>query len=47
MSNLALHRIAAQWRLLLNLKGLVWVARGERWALGAPDGRPHRIGNSF
>lgn len=27
--NFALHRIAARWRMLLNLKGRVWAARGE------------------
>src|SRR5262245_22471381 len=28
--NPALHRIAVQWRILLNVRGHVWAARGER-----------------
>jgi hypothetical protein len=32
-ANFALHRIAARWRFLLNVKRYSWAARGELAAL--------------
>jgi hypothetical protein len=34
LANSALHRIAARLRLLLNVQGHGWAARGELQALG-------------
>ena len=47
MSINSFHRIAARLRFGMNLKSLIWAARGdrERWACGAESG-VHKIGEA-